>query len=306
MNNLKLTAVIFASILLGAGIVMAGIYFFPQNLPVSGLVTQKNSQAACFPSSIDMAAQDKTEFVKQTSLNCAGFQEAKLQTVFDPKNGLTWDNAFPSREDFSRRLRELKAALMGQWVTYYNNQDRYAFAYPKGWEVFKSTVGSKIVVALSGEQLVRPMIIDIKYNKGTSDSLENERIQGGEAHMVITRDGLVGNGGRIQTSARIPDKNGKLVTVNNDYATFLYHNFYRHAEFFIDHDLVYVKQPLSVIVPDVAGWTDDLEHLLTQVNNNEVGELVSTEVELFDRIVASFHKIASVKEAEDMLGLQGK
>lgn len=299
MNKIKLAGIILISIFLGAGIILAGFWFLSGKLfstwtnKLISVNQQNNAQSAncIFPTSADMALLDKHEIVKQTSLQCAAFEEAKLQYKFDPSTALTWDNAFPSRENWARRLRVFKSALENNWSVYHNEQYNFEFEYPQDWNVLISIDGSKIVLTNPGTQLVNPMVISIKYGIGSSNSSINEEIQGRAAGMVITRVGLVGNGGKIQESARRPDKYGKLVTLNNDYSTFEYHNFYRHGEFFIDGNLITVVQPLSIEAPDVAGWGKEQKDLLSKISSGSVNELVATEIKFIDRIVASFRPI---------------
>ena len=305
MSKLKLASIILISVFLGVGITLTGFWFLsgklfsPWMAKTAPVNQQNNTQVTdcSFPTSTDMALLDKHETVKQTSLKCTAFTEAKLQYNFDPKNALTWDNAFPSREDWVRRLKVFKEVSKG-YSTYILDKYDLAFNYPAGWNVFVSTPGHywpneyQIILSNPGDQLVRPMVIKIQDYSASSD-VANEWVPGLSGSVVLTKAGLLQKKKQIESSARTADNYGKFVTLGNDYSTFEYHNFYRHGEFFIGNNLITVIQPLSVVAPDIAGYGKEQEKLLSKINNGSVDELVSAEVKLVDFVVYSF-RIASL------------
>lgn len=294
MNKLKLAGIILASIFLGAGIILTGFWFLSGKLlgtwtnKILSINQQNSAQATgcSFPTSADMSLLDKYEAVKQTSLKCAAFEEAKLQYKFDPKNALTWDNAFPSRENWTSRLKVFDFALRSEWLTYHNEQYGFNFDYPEGWNVFVSTDGSGIILSNSEDQSIRPMVIKITDFSTSPPGFDQWAMT--KSGWALTKKWLAEKKQQFEESGRAADGNGKFVNFGNDYSTFQYHNFYRHADFFIDENLVTVVQPLSVVMPDIAGWTKVHEEILSKINSNSMSELVSKEVLLMDRVVVSF------------------
>ncbi len=294
MTKLKLMGIILISIFLGAGIILTGFWFLSGKLfntwtnKIISVNQQNNAQSAncIFPTSADTSLLYKTEIVRQTSLKCAAFEEAKLQYNFDPKNALTWDNAFPSRENWASRLKVFDVALRSVWLTYRDEKYGFNFDYPEGWNVFVSTDGSRIILSNSEDQPIRPMVIKITEFSNAPEGFGGwARINGAS---VLTKKGLTEKKQQLEDSGKTADSNGKFVALGNDYNTFEYHNFYRHGEFFIDNNLVTVIQPLSVIMPDIAGYGKEQEKLLSKINSNSINELVSKEVELTNRVVTSF------------------
>jgi hypothetical protein len=294
MSKLKLASVILISVFLCAGITLAGFWFLSGKFfsfwmtKVALSNQQNNAQSGdcIFPTSADTPLLNRTEIVRQTSLKCAAFEEAKLQYDFDPNNALTWDNAFPSRENWSKRLKVFDMALRSEWRMYHNEQYGFRFDYPDGWNVFVSTDGSRLILSNSEDQLIRPMVIKITDFSTSPAGFEQQAMTSNG--WALTKKTLAEKKQQLEESGRVADANGKFVNFNNDYNTFQYHNFYRQGEFFIDNNLITVIQPLSVIIPDIAGYGKEQEKLLAKINRGDVNELVSAEIKLFDLIVDSF------------------
>lgn len=254
------------------------------------------------PTSTDMASRDKAEKVKKTSLQCAAFEESKLQYKFDQNNALTWDNAFPSREDWANRLKIFKKATdTPRSVSGYTIEKHdLAFDYPEGWDVFVNIAAAnsdnyrpeeyQIIFSNPGDQLIRPMVIKVNMYEGAPD-VASEWTQGNYSNnLVLTKAGLIQKKKQIESAVRTADDYGKFVVFGNDYSTSEYHNFYRHAEFFVGNNLVTIIQPLSVVVPDITGYGKEHQELLSKINSGFVSELVSAEIKLADLVAASFRQ----------------
>lgn len=260
---------------------------------------QNNTQSVTcsFPTSADMASLDKHEATKQASLRCLAFEEAKLQYEFDPSNTLTWDNAFPSREDWAKRLKVFKKASNGIWSTYNNEKYDLAFNFPPDWNVMVSAPNYhrdyeyQIILTNPGSQLIRPMVIKIQDYSFAPEGLisSSEWVQTNDG-ILLTKLGLIEKKKQIENAARVADSYGKFVMLSNDYSTSEYHNFYRHGEFFIGNNLITVTQPLSIRVPDIAGWQKEQQELLAKINSGSANELVAAEIKLTDLIVDSFRQ----------------
>lgn len=233
------------------------------------------------PSSICNIEQDLNR-------SCAEFAEKKLHYEFDPNNPTTWDNAFPSRENWARRLKTFKAALKQNWNTYSSRRYGFKFDYPSDWNVFVSTSGNQIVVSRPGEQIDLPLVIEVKdYRTAPEGSKDSATYDIGNTY--VTKVGLAKEKIDIQEFVRIPDANRKYVVLDTYYSTFDYHNFYHRGTFFINNDLITVTQPLSVIIPDIAGGHGtEINDLLEKIKNNSINELVTREIDFTDRLIASF------------------
>ncbi|OGH91590.1 MAG: hypothetical protein A2534_03070 [Candidatus Magasanikbacteria bacterium RIFOXYD2_FULL_39_9] len=306
MSKIKLAFIILISILFGAGIILAGFWFLSGKLfsAWTDKIVAVNQQSVVqstpvqpgdcsLPVSKDMALLDKHETVRQASLKCTAFEEEKLQYDFDPKNALTWDNAFPSRENWANRLKIFKKATKGITSAYYVEKYDFTFSFPYDWDVLVTPPGYdrkyRIVLSNPGNQLVRPMVITVQDYNSSSD-VASEWVQNESGHTVLTKLGLLQKKKQIENSVKSADGYGKFVVFGNDYSTSEYHNFYRHAEFFIGNNLITIIQPLSVIVPDTTGYGKEQEELLSKINNGSVDGLVSVEVKLIDFIAAFFRQ----------------
>lgn len=308
MSKLKLSIIILVSILFGAGIILAGFWFLSGKLFSAWTdkivaVNQKSVVQSApvqpvdcsLPTSADMVIRDNYEKIKQASRKCADYAEAKLQYNFDPNNNFTWDNAFPSREDWALRRDLFKAALNGPWSTYTNKEHNFEFEYPQGWKVLVSTDGSQISINIPGTQVVSPLIINVQDSFPSSSDYANSAnlwLQSRTEVHRLTKEMVDEKRMRIEDSSRASDKYGKFVTLGNDYASYGHHTFFRHAEFFIDKNYFIVTQPLSVVVLDVAGWLGVQEDALAKVNDGSINEVARLEIKFIDQVVNSFRPVS--------------
>lgn len=279
MSKVRITGIVVVVVLLGLGVL-----FFNQK--------NKIKTVSCSsPQISDLSSVANYEAVKGMSLQCANFEEQKLQTTFDPNNSLTWDNAFPSRENWVKRLKVFKSAIDNNngWATYTNKKYGFEFDYPKDWNVFVANNGLEIVLSNPGDQLVRPMVIKIhayaKASNNQNDWIDNKGV------IELTKIGLMQKKKELEKSYQ-SGRYGKFVKLDSNYSTFDYHNFYHSGEFFIGNNLITVTQPLSVIAPDVAGWGQIQDSILSKIKNNSVNELVSSEIKFTDLVVDSFYPLS--------------
>lgn len=194
-------------------------------------------------------------------------------------------------------MEAFKQAMNEVWVPYVSEKFGFTFNYPQSWTVLTSSDGAQIIVRRPGNQVELPLVIRVvRFEDAPQTYRSNPEYV---FDRIYTQDELSKMMRDAQEQRRLPDKNGKYVLVGNEYSLGEYHNFYREANFFLYNNLITVTQPLSVVVPDIAGHKTEL---LAKVRSNQVGDLAIREADFTDRLVESFRTIPLVGETRDFGG----